>query len=434
MVGGPVPAWRGWLALASLTLGLGLVGLALAPARAAGVSWTPLTALPISASQHPMLWQLAADPRNPRRLVAATSQGVFASSDQGTTWQATSMRDFTWTVAFASSGTLLAGTDHAGVQRSTDGGQNWAADNAGLKSLDVRAIAVGPTAIVLGTQGGVYLGGNGAGWEQVGLTTVSISSVAIVANSPLGVVAGSDGQVAPSNLYRSLGVGSAGGWQPLPGGDPGGAPVFAVAAGPLAQGASSPPLLVGSLKGLYASPDGGNSWQARTLGQGALWSVNTIAFDPENPAVVYVGGDNGGSSGGGLQRSLDGGSSWTRFKQGLPASDVEGLSALGTNPLTVLAALWSPTRREPAAALLLDTSAPGPVALQSATGTPIAVNVSPLPTSPARHHHQGTSGQKSGSLPAWLIPVVVVALLLAALVVYLLVQRRRRRLDAEAPP
>ncbi|MGH7611698.1 MAG: hypothetical protein ACREN4_06740 [Candidatus Dormibacteria bacterium] len=427
------PGGRRALAGLSLCLAGLLVVLALLPARAAAGGWTAFTGFPSAAGQHVMVWQVVADPQNPEHLLAATSAGIWSSSDQGTSWQETGARDFTWTVAFASSGTVLAGTARRGVLRSTDSGLDWSQENAGLKTTDVRSIAVGPTAIVLGTQAGVYVSGNGLGWEQAGLSSVSISSVAIIASNPLGVVAGSDAQVASANLYRSLAVGTSGGWQPISGGDPGGSPVFALAAGPVVQGSSVPPLLVGSLKGLYASSDGGNTWAARTLASGAVWSVNAIAFDPENPAVVYVGGDNGGSSGGGLQRSLDGGSSWATFEQGLPAQDVEGLSALGTNPVTVLAALWSPIHREPAGARVVDAGAPGPVALASSSGTPIAVKVSPSPhPTPRVHHHHGQA--RGAGLPAWLIPVVVVVLVLVALAVILYLRWRRRRLDAEAPP
>jgi hypothetical protein len=163
-----------------------------------------------------------------------------------------------------------------------------------------------------------------------------------------------------------------------------------------------------------------------------LWSVDAIAYDPDNPAVIYVGGDNGGSSGGGLQRTVNGGSTWTPFEQGLPSHDVTGLSALSTNPLTVLASVWHPILRVGGAARALDT--PGPVALASTTGTPISVVVSPTPrsTSTPRPHHRAAS--KGGSISAGLVVAVLVVLVVLALALAIFVRRRRRRLDAEAPP
>ncbi len=428
-------AWRRGVAALALGLSalLGWSALSLT-SEAASAPWSALQPIPGLASEHGVIWQLAGDPANPQTLAAATSSGVWMSFDGGQIWTRTAVHGLTWAVAFSASGnTIYAGTSSRGVYRSPDGGQSWRAQNAGLRSLDVRAISVGPTAVVLGTGAGVYYSGNGTGWAAAGLSGMSVSAVAIVADDPLGVVAGSDQTAQRDNLYISLSVSSSGGWQALPGGDPGGAPVFAIAAGPVAKGASGPPLLVGNLRGLYSSSDQGQSWQSLNLAGGAIWAVTTIAFDPENPAVAYVGGDNGGSSGGGLQRSVDGGSAWSVYEQGLPATDVASLDVLPTNPLTVLAATWDAQARTPASARALDPAAPPPVALRASTGTPISVSVSPTPTAhpsaPPRHH-----SDRSLEFPVWLVAVVVVALVLALSLLVLWRRRRRRRLEAEAPP
>jgi hypothetical protein len=414
---------------------LGSLALLLSVLAASSGPWTPLQPIPGLASEHAVVWQLAGDPAQPQELAAATSRGVWVSSDDGLNWTSTAVTGYAWAVDFTSSGgTLYAGTAHSGVYRSSDGGLTWRQENTGLRSLDVRAITSGPTAIVLGTQKGVYVSGNGLGWAQAGLSDLSISSVAIIADTPLGVVAGSDQVAQTSNLYRSLSVGVGGGWQALPGGDPGGAAVSAVATGPLAKTASIPPLLVGNLKGLYVSSNGGDTWQAQTLAGGVLWSVNTIAFDPDNPQVVYVGGDNGGSSGGGLQRSVDGGGSWAVFQQGLPASGVTSVDALPTSPLTVLAAVWNATSRSPDTAKALDTSAPGPVALHSSSGTPISVAVSPTPTATPSPRHHRQKPAKPISVPVWVMGVAAAVVVLLAILVPTFLRRRRRRLDAEAPP
>jgi photosystem II stability/assembly factor-like uncharacterized protein len=427
---------RRTVAAGSLCLAAILVTAAiLVQAAAAPAPWTALQPIPIPANQHAAVWKVVGNPSAPQNLVAATSKGVWLSGDDGQTWAPTSITGLTWTVAFADSGaTLYAGTVSQGIYRSTDGGQTWKQENSGLHSHDVRAIAVGPTAIVLGTQAGVYVSGDGMAWEQAGLNALSISSVAIIAENPLGVVAGSDETAQEDNLYLSLAVGANSGWQALPGGDPGGAPVFSVAVGPIVKGGTTPPLLVGNLKGLYYSANGGSSWQAQTLAGGVLWSVNAIAFDPDNPAVIYVGGDNGGSSGGGLQRTVNGGSTWAAFEQGLPSQDVTGLSALSTNPLTVLASVWHPIVRVGGAARALDTTAPGPVALASSTGTPISVAVSPTPeaTPTPRHHHKGVA--KGVSIPAGVVVAVLAVLVVLAIALTIFMRRRRRRLDAEAPP
>jgi hypothetical protein len=404
-------------------------------AAASTAPWTALQPIPTSASQHATVWKVVGNPSTPQDLAAATSQGVWLSSNDGQSWSATSVTQFTWTVAYGNSGAVLyAGTDKKGIYRSTNGGHSWKQANTGLRSLDVRAIATGPTAIVLGTQEGVYVSGDGLAWERAGMSSLSISAVAIITDSPLGVVAGSDQVAQQDNLFVSLAVGTDSGWQALPGGDPGGAPVFSVAAGPVVKGGTIPPLQVGSLKGLYASADGGSSWQAETLAGGALWSVNAIAFDPNNPAVIYVGGDNGGSTGGGLQRTIDGGGTWAAFQQGLPSREVTGLSALSTTPLTVLASVWNPLTREGGTARALDSTAPGPVALRSSTATPISVQVSPTPSPSATPHHHRKKPAKGFPIPVGILVAVIVVLILAAISLAVYLRRRRKRLDAEAPP
>ena len=419
-----------------LTLALLAVGLLAQPARAQSPGWTGLAGPSFPASEHAIVWQLAADPSKPSDILAATSRGVYSSADGGAVWSPTAITAFTWTVAFADGGTTAyAATETEGVYRSTDSGVTWSRDDLGLGSRDVRAIAVAPNAVVLGTNSGVYLGSSGVGWEPVGLQGTTISSVAVTADNPLGVLAGSDSSVASSNLFSNLAVGKATAWQAVSGGDPQGSPVFAIGAGPLAVGASHPPILVGTLRGLFRSVNGGGVWQQVNLAQGALWSVNAIVFDPENPAVVYVGGDNGGSSGGGLQRSVNGGSSWQVWQTGLPADDVTGLQVEPTNPVTVLAALWHGATREAATAKLVDTSAPGPVALQAISQTsPIAISPPPTvpPTvrpNPGRHH-----GRTGLSLPAWAPPLIAAVVVILLVGMFMALRRRRIRLDAEAPP
>jgi hypothetical protein len=418
-----------------------VAGLATAVAAAGGVAaavphWSALAALQLPKADHAEVWQVAADPVQPTSLIAATSRGVLTSSDGGLQWQTSSITGWSWTVTFSPDGSsAFVGTAHQGVYRTTDNGQTFTADNDGLGSLDVRTIEAVQNAVVLGTDSGVYVSGTGQGWAPAGLQHIIISSVAVLSDSPLSVLAGSDTTISKTNLYENLAAANSKEWQAVSGGDPGDAAVFAVAAGPLKAGASSPPILVGTLKGLMLSDDNASTWQQVNLSQGALWSVNAIAFDPDNPQVVYVGGDNGGSSGGGLQRSVNGGSSWGVWQGGLAATDVTGLWVVPTSPVTVLAALWNWNTREPSAAKLVDSSAPGSVPLQHQTASPIPVT--PAPTSaatPHPSHHRSHPLRVNVSLPAWVPPIVVAALVVLLVGGVMGLRRRRTRLDAEAPP
>src|SRR5262249_15316520 len=81
--------------------------------------------------------------------------------------------------------------------------------------------------------------------------------------------------------------------------------------------------------GLYRSVDGGAHWQ-RVLATDPNAGASDVEIDPQNPNVVYAGmwesrmgpwEDNNFYEGthGGLYKSVDGGSTWTKLTRGLPA-------------------------------------------------------------------------------------------------------------------
>ncbi len=102
--------------------------------------------------------------------------------------------------------------------------------------------------------------------------------------------------------------------------------------------------------GLWISPDGGQSWRANQDFLPNL-SVTTLAFDPVNPDVVYLGtGEaSGGLVGVGAFKSADGGNTW----QYLAATNVDAnpdwrfvnrIAVHPTQPNVLLAAMTNNTR------------------------------------------------------------------------------------------
>ncbi|HEY2015196.1 MAG TPA: hypothetical protein VGH38_16920 [Bryobacteraceae bacterium] len=89
-------------------------------------------------------------------------------------------------------------------------------------------------------------------------------------------------------------------------------------------------------RGVYKSTDGGATW-AQTLAINENTGVSDIAIDPQSPNILYaaayerrrtVFGYNGGGPDGGLYRSTDSGSHWTKMAGGLPATGDVGRCSL----------------------------------------------------------------------------------------------------------
>ena len=99
-------------------------------------------------------------------------------------------------------------------------------------------------------------------------------------------------------------------------------------------------------KGVFFSPDGGQSW--KFMGLENTGSISQIVINPANPDIVYVGvlghvwGQNPER---GVYRTTDGGKNWQKV---LYVNDKTGASDLvmdPTNPLVLFAGMWEYTRQ-----------------------------------------------------------------------------------------
>ena len=81
-------------------------------------------------------------------------------------------------------------------------------------------------------------------------------------------------------------------------------------------------------RGIYRSADGGKTWMQLLKGQNATSGANDLAMDPSNPRVLYAAfwdhqrlpwQVRSGGAGSGIWKSTDGGDSWRRLTEGLPA-------------------------------------------------------------------------------------------------------------------
>ncbi len=85
-----------------------------------------------------------------------------------------------------------------------------------------------------------------------------------------------------------------------------------------------------SERGVYKTTDGGDSWELVLYLDTNTGAID-LAMDPSDPNRLFAAmysrrrtawGFNGGGPGSGIYRTVDGGASWTRLKEGLPDGDL----------------------------------------------------------------------------------------------------------------
>jgi len=225
---------------------------------------------------------IAVDPvASDTMYVAAATGGVWKSTDRGahftSIWPATNPQSM-GALVIASNGILFAGTGEA-----NPGGGSMVYGGSGVyRSVD-----------------------NGATWQNVGLTN----------SGAIGRLV-----VDPTNSQN----------------------IFAAAAGDLFN--------PGGERGVYKSTDSGSTWTRVLTGDNDTTGAVDLAIDPINPNRLFAAMWDHlrepdlrryGGNGSGLYRSTDGGSTWQRLTNGLPAPAATigriGVALAASNPQRVYA-------------------------------------------------------------------------------------------------
>ncbi|HST89061.1 MAG TPA: hypothetical protein VLJ14_11845 [Ktedonobacterales bacterium] len=221
---------------------------------------------------------LVPDPRTSGLVYAATTRGLYVTTDNGDTWRARGSglppADALTTLVFAPKLTALFAGDAAhGVYRSLDAGNTWTAVPQGLPAN------VGIDALL---------------WqESAGRLFAAVHGGALYASID-------DGQ----HWVRSD--------TSLPSG------VQALAAlphlGSAGSGGSGETLYAGTSAGIYTSVDGGARWSAAAGSGAPRGGILALAVSADLPGALYAG--TSGASGT-VYRSADGGRAWQVIAPGL---------------------------------------------------------------------------------------------------------------------
>jgi photosystem II stability/assembly factor-like uncharacterized protein len=272
-------------AIAVLALGGGGDDGAKPPAAAASAG------LPDTPDYHSLL----VNPRNPRKLVLGTHDGLYGSSDGGRRWRFDALAgDDAMNLARPKGKTVwLAG--HLVFKKSSDGGNSWIdVRPSGLPTLDIHGFAVDPRdpktlyAAIAGQ--GLYRSSDGG-------RSFSLASQQ-VGGSVMALAVLPDRRVLAGDMQRGLLESRDGGkvWKQR----------LAAQLMGLAVNPRDPRHILATGRGAALSTNGGRSWRSvLDLPSGA----GPVAWSASDPKLAYVVGFDRS-----FYRSTDGGASWRRVE------------------------------------------------------------------------------------------------------------------------
>ena len=275
------------------------------------------------------VWDLDIDPSDHTHLLA-DSAGLLSITGSGASSTVVSGVPAGNMVRFDPSNALHifveAGSN--GLYQSTDGGTTWVV-TTGSQGLDLSAFAIDPV-----TPANIYASSNAWGvfTSSDSGSTWSPASNGIYNVVPNVMFEGPD-QVtylasAGSGIYKSPDQGVT--WSQVGGGVTGSLPaagdfVYSLVEHPTA----SSTLYAGTTGGIYMTTDGGNTWTETDSGVPDSGYTLDLAMDPEVPTTLYAATNTDGV---GVYKSVDGGTTWTAAGAGLSISSSGGFQALAVDP------------------------------------------------------------------------------------------------------
>jgi photosystem II stability/assembly factor-like uncharacterized protein len=253
-------------------------------------------------------------------LIAFVSLSLFASENRWTIKGPDAGSPSRIVFDPADTSIVYAATSN-GVFRSSDGGQHWTvgAGTLGTPIGDVAVASGDAQKVFASSVYGLYKSSNrGVTWSQV--HPFASFKVAVSANGSVVYSAAGGGPIRSSD--GGVTFGSAGsGFPPL-------TSVTSLVIDP--QNADTIYASLLSNAGVYKSTDGAAHWTAANSGLTAS-AYYSLAIDPSNNSVLYVGPGPGR-----IFKTTDAGASWTEMTNGLGTSFYRSI-AISTAPSTIIA-------------------------------------------------------------------------------------------------
>lgn len=287
--------------------------------------------------------EIALHPTKPNILYLATNDYVFKTRDEGQTWENVSQgmthsRVIALAVDPLLPANVYAGTKGDGVFKSFSGGQRWRSRQVGLGGVTITSV-VHELKFVPGssqhlfaaTSMGVFETENGGDtWikRMEGMIEVlMVVTVDVDPNQPQTLYAGTSGGV-----YKS--VDGAKTWEKVNNGLVASDVLKSSRALSVVKIKIDPhhpeTVYAATLKGLYKTIDGGDSWQriAESLPDQFL---SDLVLDSAQPDVLYVASRQG------IHKSMDGGKTWQAMNEGLTNLNIRALAISTIAPQTLYA-------------------------------------------------------------------------------------------------
>jgi len=284
------------------------------------------------------VWTLVSDPTNPNKLYAGTSDGVYQSTDAGSTWTVESNQGTPALVVAISptnNNILYATHGSTGIQKSIDGGNTWidVTNNLGTPTI-ILDLAINPTDpnTVIVAPYGHCLGirkttDGGTTWNAVG-GGCDIYRIAYDPTNQNIIYAGG------TNFSGYIAKSTDGGDTWTLGSDPnhlGNDGVTGAVHGIVVDPNNSNNVYVGQeISGIYKTTTGGSDWNLLPNSP-SVPIDNALAINPLDSSI-YAKSSNG------VSESSDGGNTWSAINTGDTPSGIEKLIILPNDPNNLYAA------------------------------------------------------------------------------------------------